>query len=75
MKKLKYSIVQLWYQLTTPILEWIEWQDAKYWAEDYYPAWLLIATNARTKETRLLYRRKIIAAYRGDDDNGENWTD
>ena len=66
MKKLKYSIVQLWYQLTIPIAEWFEWQDAKYWAEDYRPAWLLIATNARTKETRQLYRRKIIAAYRGE---------
>ena len=65
-KRKFYSVVQLWYQLTTPLAEGFEWQDAKCWAEDYHPAWLLIATKARTKETRQLYREKIIAAYRGE---------
>lgn len=65
-KRKFYSVAQLWYQLVYSVATWFEWQDAKYWAEDYRPAWLLIATKARTKETRQLYREKIIAAYRGE---------
>ena len=67
MKKRKfYSVVQLWYQLTTPIAEWVEWQDAKYWAAEYRPAWVQLARHAAHKETRVYYREKIIAAYRGE---------
>lgn len=65
-KRIFYSIVQLWYQLTCPVAEWFEWQEAKIWAQEYRPASLLIATKARRKETRKLYRKKIINAYRGE---------
>lgn len=62
-KRIFYSIVQLWYQLTCPVVVWLEWQDAKSWAAEYRPAWLQLATKARGKETREHYREKIIAAY------------
>ena len=76
MKKRKfklYSVVQLWCLLTCSVAAWFEWQDAKCWAAQDRPAWLLISKKARRKETRQLYREKILAAYRGED-NGENRT-
>ena len=47
------------------ILSWLEWQDAKFWAKYYHPGWVQIATKAKTKRTRQIYREKIIKAYRG----------
>ena len=48
--------------------EWLEWQDAKCWAADIHPGWLHIAKKAKRKEVRLLYREKILNAYRGYED-------
>ena len=45
--------------------ELMEWQDAKYWAKEYRPGWFQIATKAKTKRTRQIYRDKIMQAYRG----------
>ena len=65
-KRALYSVVQLWYQLTCPVAEWFEWQDARSWAKVYRPAWVHMATKCKNKKTRIYYREKIIAAYKGE---------
>ena len=81
-RKMKYVLVQLWYQITCPIValykrikrrvsEWFEWMDALCWAKDYHPAWVHYAKKSRHKETREYYRKKILAAYRGEEDGKE----
>ena len=47
--------------------EWLEWQDAKEWVKEFHPGWVQIAKKAKRKSTRLLYREKILKAYRGED--------
>ncbi len=44
--------------------EWMEWQDAKCWAKEFHPGWVQIATKAKGKTTRQIYRDKITKAYR-----------
>ena len=61
---------QIWYVLKHTISQKIEWQDAKCWAEEYHPAWVQLATKARSKEVRLIYRDKILKAYRGEMEYG-----
>ena len=46
--------------------EWLEWMDAKCWAKEHHPGWLQIARKASGKETRQIYRDKIMKAYRGE---------
>ena len=58
-------IRQLWYTAKYGVHSWLEWQDAKAWAKQYHPAWLEIATKARHEDTRKMYKRKILLAYRG----------
>ena len=59
---------QIWYAINYAIHSWLEWQDAKHWAKDCHPAWVVIATKARHEETRKEYKQKILCAYRGDKD-------
>ena len=59
-------IEQLWYVFKGAVRSWFEWQDAKCWAKDIHPAWVYLATNARHEETRMIYRNKILKAYRGE---------
>ena len=76
-KRITYTIAQLWYQITGPVVvlwqrlsgsvrAWMEWQDAKRWAKAIHPGWVQIATKARSEKTRMTYRNKILKAYRGD---------
>lgn len=55
---------QLWYTAKYGVHSFLEWQDAKSWAKQYHPAWLEIATKARSEDTRKEYKRKILLAYR-----------
>lgn len=57
-------------QVIEALRKWFEWQDAKYWAKEYNPGWVQIATKAKTKRTRQIYRDKIMKAYRGEYDDG-----
>ena len=59
------KIRQIWYTAKYAIESFIEWQDAKDWAKEFHPAWVEIATRARTEDTRTIYRNKILRAYRG----------
>lgn len=45
---------------------WLEWQDAKCWAKAIHPGWVQLATKARSVKTRMLFRDKILKAYRGE---------
>lgn len=58
---------QIWYTIKYGVRCWIEWQDAKDWADQYHPAWVRLATRARHEETRKIYKQKILLAYRGYD--------
>lgn len=58
-------IEQIWYVIKYAVSSWLEWQDAKFWAKEYHPGWVRIATKAKSKRTRQIYREKIIKAYRG----------
>lgn len=51
--------------------DWLEWQNAKYWAEEHHPGWVQIATKAKGKTTRQIYRDKIMKAYQGGYDDGK----
>lgn len=53
---------KIWYA----VIKWLEWQDAKSWAKEYHPGWLHIAKKAKSKSVRMLYRDKIMKAYRGE---------
>lgn len=57
---------QIWYVIKYRVKSWIEWHDAKSWAEAVHPGWVQIATKSRCEETRLIYRDKILKAYRGE---------
>ena len=61
---------QIWYMIKYAVRSWFEWRDAKAWAEAVHPSWVHIATKASCKETRLVYRDKILKAYQGAGDNG-----
>lgn len=63
-KKTSY-LLQLWHMIKYAVTSWIEWQDAKDWAELFRPGWLLLATKAKSNDVRQMYRVKILAAYRG----------
>ena len=54
-------------KLRKAFYDWLEWQDAKEWVKVFHPGWVQIAKKAKTKRTRLLYREKILKAYRGED--------
>ena len=45
---------------------WFEWLDAKCWAKEYHPAWVQLATKAKNKDVRAIYKDKILKAYRGE---------
>lgn len=59
---------QFWYAIQDRFAEWLEWQDAQCWAKVYHPGWLHIAKKAKLKKVRLIYRDKILNAYRGYED-------
>jgi hypothetical protein len=78
MNKLAYCFQQFWYQITCqivafykwitrPVSKWLEWFDAQYWAKDIHPGWVHLANNSEHKETRMYYREKILAAYKGEE--------
>ena len=46
------------------IQSWIEWENAKIWAELTHPSWLQYATQIRRPELRETYRKKILDGYR-----------
>ncbi len=65
-KALEAVLERLWEVLD----KWLEWQNAKCWANEYHPGWVQIATKARRKTTRQIYRDKIMNAYNGGYDGG-----
>ena len=66
-KKIGYML-QIWYAVKYAVRSWLEWQDAKHWAKDCHPAWVVIATKARRENVRKMYKQKILRAYRGEED-------
>ena len=60
------SMEQIVYIIKHSVSAWIEWHDAKCWAKEYHPSWVVIAQRAESKEVREIYRSKIISAYRGE---------
>lgn len=64
-RKIGY-IEQIWYVIKFAVTSWLEWQDAKCWAEDFHPGWVQMATKCKNKSTRQYYKLKILAAYRGE---------
>lgn len=63
---MKYLAYKLWNFIRAGhylLLDWMEWQDAKVWAKDFRPGWVHIATKAKRKEIRMIYRDKIMKAY------------
>jgi hypothetical protein len=54
------------FNLIRKLRSWLEWQDAKCWAKAIHPGWLQLATKARSKKTRNLYKEKIMKAYEGE---------
>lgn len=58
---------QLWHIINQRVRSWMEWQDAKCWAKAIHPAWVLLATKAGNEETRIIYRDRILKAYRGEE--------
>lgn len=64
------QIGQVWYVLKYMIHQWLEWQDAKYWARDFHPAWVVLATSRKVSDsTRKAYKERILSAYRGYEDD------
>lgn len=59
------SIEQIWYVIKYAVRSWLEWNDAKCWANEYHPAWVQLANKAKNKDVRQIYRDKIMKAYRG----------
>lgn len=45
--------------------EWLEWQDAKAWANQYHPAWVEIVKRTKNEEVREYYKNMILGGYRG----------
>lgn len=62
MRYFKTRCERIW----TAFMAWLEWQDAKCWANEYHPAWVQIATKSKSEEARAIYKEKILEAYRGD---------
>lgn len=58
---------QIWYVIKYAVSSWLEWQDAKCWAKDVHPAWVEIVKRTKSEETRMIYRNKILKAYRGQE--------
>ena len=67
-RKVSY-LEQIWYVIKYAVTSWIEWQDAKCWAKDIRPAWVHLATKAKNKDVRAIYKDKILKAYRGVDND------
>lgn len=61
-KKPSY-MCQTWWVIKYAVKSWIEWQDMKRWAKEYYPAWLEMAIKGNDAETRQHYKLKIMNAY------------
>lgn len=59
-------IEQHWCFIKYAVMSWLEWQDAKRWAKDIHPAWLEIVKWTKSEEARMIYRNKILKAYRGE---------
>ena len=64
---LEANLERLWEVLD----KWLEWQNAKCWVSEYHPGWVQIATKAKGKTTRQIYRDKIMKAYHGGCCNGK----
>lgn len=60
----------MWNEIKRYISEWLEWQDARCWAKAIHPGWVQLATQRKRPEIRETYRKKILKAYRGDE-NGK----
>ena len=59
-------IRQLWYTVKYSVHSWLEWQDAKRWANVYHPAWVEIVARTKNEEVREYYKNMILSAYIGD---------
>ena len=59
---------QLWWIAKYAVHAWLEWQDAKSWAKAIRPGWLQFAIKSNNTEVRKMYKRKILMAYRGEED-------
>lgn len=53
-------------RLRARVRAFFDWMDAKYWAKEWHPAWVQMATQARHPETRAYYRAKIVAEWSRD---------
>lgn len=50
---------------TERVMNWVEWMDAKYWAKQFHPAWVEIATKCHSETARTYYKELILKEYRG----------
>lgn len=57
---------KMWCVFKYAVMSWLEWRDAKCWAKDVHPAWVQLATKAKCEDVRIIYRNKILKAYRGE---------
>ena len=71
MQKIRQALESKLERLLEAINKWLEWQNAKCWAKEYHPGWVQIATKAKGKTTRQIYRDKIMKAYQGGYDDGK----
>jgi len=58
------SLEQIWYTIKHSVGAWIEWHDAKAWANRHHPAWVDIATRSRSEVARKYYKNMILEGYR-----------
>ena len=56
-------LTQSWWVIKYAVESWFEWRDAKCWAKEFHPSWVILAENS-SKHTREEYRSKILIAYR-----------
>ena len=62
------TLEQILHVIAYKVEAWLEWQDVKVWAEEFHPGWLHIAKRSKCKETRIIYKDKILSAWRGEED-------
>ena len=62
-KTVLYNAIKAWDSFNRNVMLWMEWQNAKYWAEEYHPAWVYLATQRNRPELREMYRDKIVREY------------
>ena len=62
-KSVFVKILEALYSMEHNMTLWMEWQNAKYWAEQYHPAWIHLATQRNRPELREMYRDKIVREY------------